>query len=108
VWLCWGFFIKIYGSFRIGDDDNMLADIVTTDVLWKILCDSIQPLIPIILPIVIGGFVVIIIKLFIRNVVYDLSRISGNSKRIAKRDAKKAEKIVDLVTAVNDIRNIKK
>ena len=77
---------------------QIFEDAIYSDLLfaWDILK-------PYIVPMMVGMAIIIVIKKIIGEFVYQFASISGDTHRTAKRKAKKAKKIVDLASAMNDI-----
>lgn len=58
---------------------------------------------PIVIPMIISGFIWILIRRFVVHCVYKYAIISGNAYRDARKKAKKAGNIVDVVSSIKDI-----
>lgn len=72
------------------------------------LYNGVKTVIPFFMPVIVAGIIEMIIKSFITRNIYHLSLLCGNGKRKARRDAKTAGDIIDMASAINDIKGIKK
>lgn len=91
----------------------MIDQIITRELFeqslingFKMLFDAVMPVVsPLIIPAIIGTVSVGIVKSIAGSVVYDLSILTGYSRRQAKRKAEKARNVVDLVSTTSDVHN---
>lgn len=81
----------------------MIAESITTEIFLEGLISGIKPILPVFIPIIFAGAVWEMSKYFVMKVTYNLSRMSGNRKKQAKKHAKRVASLIDLASAINDV-----
>lgn len=82
-------------------------DLVNEEMRNKVIMDGILPVIitfmPYMIPFLTTALVVWVIKKMIEKFTYGFSIISGDSKRIARKTARKMGNVVDMISSFKDI-----
>jgi hypothetical protein len=86
----------------------MVSEIFNSEMLWNSFMKGIGIAFQPMMPFIITGIVGLIIAGAIKHFVYNYALISGDSRRTAKRKAKTAGELINLVSSVNDIMGNKK
>lgn len=77
------------------------------ELMWKSFINGMFQTFIIVRPYIIGplilAFIVLVIKKISEKFTYDFSIISGDSRRIASKKARKVGKIVDMISSLKDI-----
>ncbi len=58
---------------------------------------------PILIPVILSGAVLFLVKIFAKKIVGWLSIVAGDTKRERRRKKKIIENTIDLISAINDI-----
>lgn len=80
---------------------------LTIDVLYKGLAESVSIMKPILIPIIVSAIAICIIKFIARKLTYNFAILSGDNKRTARKKANTASDIIDLVSSINDVHKSK-
>lgn len=67
------------------------------------MLQTINIFMPYIMPVVTTVLIVWVIKKIVEKIVYDFSIIAGDSRRVARKKARKMGEAVDMISSVKDL-----
>ncbi|MEG1725346.1 MAG: hypothetical protein RR313_08130 [Anaerovoracaceae bacterium] len=90
----------------------MSYEIITSEMFYNSLFQGFKIVFdicyPIVLPIIIGGVTLAIFKRLVKSIAFNFALVTGSTTREARKKSKCAGDIVDVVSAVNDLKDIYK
>lgn len=90
----------------------MISEIMTTEMIYNGLMQGFKIVFgayfPVILPFLIGGTILYIVKISARSCIYNFELMLGSSKRRANKKANRVANIIDAISTLNDLSNIDK
>lgn len=86
----------------------MNPEILTSQILIDSLLKGFMVVLPYFWIIIIPAILVMIIKIIVKKYVYGFYRITGDSKRNAKKKADVAGDLIEITSSINDVMGAKK
>lgn len=90
----------------------MISEIMTTEMIYNGLMQGFKIVFdacfPVILPFLIGGIILYIVKISARSFIYNFELMAGSSKRQANKKANRVANTIDAISTLNDSSNIGK
>lgn len=85
----------------------MISEILTKELVWNIVSNNLNIMIPIFLPYIISAVKIGLCLFFIKNIIIWFETLCGESRRKAKKKAEFVCSAIDLFSSVKDLRNSK-